>query len=122
MTVLGAMTIGGVEAVMVVEGGTPAAVFLAFVEQVLVPTLNEQDVVVLDNLAAHRDPRVRLAVERAGAQLLFLPPYSPDMNPIELGWSKLETYLRTVKAHSVTALEEALVKGLDLITPIDCAG
>jgi transposase len=73
--------------------------FLAYVEQVLVPTLRPGDVVVLDNLAAHKQPEVRTAIEQVGAVVRFLPPYSPDFNPIELAFAKLEAFVRTARAY-----------------------
>ena len=94
-TMIGALDVRGTRAMMTVEGGTDADVFEAFVEQVLVPKLRLGDVVVLDNVGAHKPDRIRRLVEAAGARLLFLPPYSPDLNPIELGWSKLKAVLRT---------------------------
>ncbi len=86
---LGALDARGVRAMMTVEGGTDADVFEAFLEQVLVRKLRPGDIVVLDNVGAHKPHRMRQLVEAAGARLLFLPPYSPDLNPIELCWSKM---------------------------------
>lgn len=122
LTVIGALTICGMEAVMTVDGGTTAAVFLAFVEQILVPTLLPGDYVVLDNLAAHKDPRIRDAVKGAGAHLVFLPPYSPHLNPIESCWAKVKGLLRTAKARTREALEAAVVEAIAAVSPIDCAG
>jgi len=84
-------------ATAVFDGPIDSVTFRAYVEQVLVPTLRAGDVVVLDNLAAHKQPEVRAAIERAGAHLRFLPPYRPDFNPIELAFAKLKAFLRAVR-------------------------
>jgi len=121
-TVLGALTIEGLVGLMTVEGGTTADVFLAFLTQVLLPQLQPGMLVVLDNLAAHRDPRVRQAAEAAGVKLVFLPPYSPEFNPIELTWSKLKWWLRMAKARTLEALDTALAWAMDIIDSRDAAG
>jgi transposase len=89
-TFVGALRLGGMTAPMVLDGAINGLAFLAYVEQVLVPTLSPGDIVVLDNLPAHKPRAVRDAIERAGAELHFLPPYSPDFNPIEMAFSKLK--------------------------------
>lgn len=122
VTVIGALSISGLEAVMTVNGGTSADVFLAFVEEVLVDAIFPGDIVILDNLSAHKEARVREAVKGLGARLVFLPPYSPDLNPIESAWSKLKEFLRSFKARSRDALDEAIAKAADLISPVECAG
>jgi transposase len=94
VTILGALSLTGLDAVMSVEGATDTAVFRAYVKQVLVPTLVAGDIVVMDNLSAHKVSGIREAIEAAGATLLYLPPYSPDYSPIENCWSKLKTSLR----------------------------
>jgi transposase len=91
LTILGALSCRGLEAVMTIEGATDAAVFRAFVTEVLAPTLQPGDIVVMDNLGAHKVDGIQAAIEAAGARLLFLPPYSPDWSPIEPCWSKLKT-------------------------------
>ena len=93
-TVVAALRLEGVGAPAVFDGPLDSARFLAYVEQVLVPTLRPGDVVVLDNLAVHKQPEVRIAIEQAGAYLRYLPPYSPDFNPIELAFAKLTAFLR----------------------------
>lgn len=118
-TVLGALTMGGVLAAMTIEAATDGAVFRAYVDEVLVPRLQPGQVVVLDNLAAHKARWVREAIEGAGCTLRYLPPYSPDLNPIEMIWAKLKSYLRGVKARARGVLEEALAAGLHRITPQD---
>lgn len=121
-TMIGALTIGGLEALMTIEGATDAAVFLAFVEKVLGPRLGPGDMVVMDNVGAHRDARIRHAVEAHGAKLVFLPPYSPDLNPIEECWSKVKHLLRSAAARSREALDQALARIVKLVTPMDAAG
>ena len=94
-------------------------VFLAFVEQVLVPRLEPGHLVILDNLGAHKVDGVRQLIERCGASVLYLPPYSPDFNPIEQAWSKLKQLLRGVKVRIVEKLEPALAQAITAITPAD---
>jgi transposase len=114
-TMIGALDVHGMRAMMTVEGGTDADVFEAFVEQVLIPKLRPGDIVVLDNVGAHKPTRIRLLIEAAGARLLFLPPYSPDLNPIELSWSKLKGVLKDFGARTRDALDLAIRRGMDLI-------
>lgn len=117
LTVLAALTTSGVLASMTIESPTDGDVFLAFVEQVLAPRLEAGHVVVLDNLAAHKVPGIRQLIENRGAQLLYLPPYSPDFNPIEQAWSKLKQLLRAVKARMLDQLEPAIAQAIAAITP-----
>ena len=117
LTVLAALTTGGVLASMSIESPTDGDVFLAFVEQVLAPRLEPGHVVILDNLAAHKVPGVRQFIENCGAQLLYLPPYSPDFNPIEQAWSQLKQLLRGVKARVLDQLEPAIARAIAAITP-----
>jgi len=118
---IGALGIQGIRVLMTVEGGTDADVFEAFVEQFLVRKLKPGDVVVLDNVGAHKPTRIRALVESAGARLLFLPPYSPDLNPIELGWSKLKGILKDFGARTRDALDAAIRRGVDLIGADDAS-
>jgi transposase len=122
LTLLGALSLRGVRAAMTVEAPTDGDVFLAYVEQVLGPRLEPGEVVILDNLAAHKVAGVRALVEARGAQLLYLPPYSPDFNPIEQAWSKVKQRLRAAKARTLPPLEEAITTALAAITPDDAAG
>lgn len=119
VTLLGALSAAGVEALMTVNGATDGEVFLVFVREVLSPTLSEGDVVIWDNLGAHRSQAVREVIEAKGARLLFLPPYSPDMNPIERCWSKIKTFLRAAKARTREALETAIKQALATVTESD---
>jgi transposase len=121
-TIIGALTIAGMAAVMTIEGGTSGAVFTAYVTNVLSPTLRAGNVVVLDNLAAHKVEEVRTAIEATGSRLLFLPPYHPDLNPIEEGWSKLKTFIRAMEPRSTADLDRSIALGATRITSSDAAG
>jgi len=117
LTVLAALTLEGMLASMTIESPTDGDVFLAFVEQVLGPRLQPGHIVILDNLGAHKVEGVRRLIEGRGAQLLYLPPYSPDFNPIEQAWSKLKQLLRGVKARVLDQLEPAIAQTIAAITP-----
>ena len=104
---------------MVIEGGTTGQVFTEYVREVLLPTLSVGDYVIADNLAAHKNAEAERLIRSAGANILFLPPYSPDMNPIEMMWSKVKAGLRRAKARPKEALEEALASALQSVTPSD---
>jgi transposase len=116
ITLLGAITLDGVLATMTIESPTDADVFLAYLEQVLCPRLLPGQIVVMDNLSAHKHARVRSLIEQTGAQLLYLPPYSPDFNPIEKCWSKIKEYLRTAKARLLDVLEQSITTAIASIT------
>jgi transposase len=105
----------------VFDGPIDNATFLAYIEQVLVPTLRPGDVVVLDNLVAHKQPEVRVAIEQAGALLRFLPPYSPDFNPIELAFAKLKAFLRAARPRTFDHVCELMAAALGLFMPDECA-
>ena len=105
---------------MVLDGAMYGAAFLAYVEKVLVPALEPGDVVVMDNLPAHRSAAAREAIQRAGAELRFLPPYSPDFNPIEMAFSKLKAHLKRRAARSIDELWEAIGEATDNFTPTEC--
>ena len=122
ITMLGALSLSGLTAMMTIEGGTTGEVFAAYVEHVLLPELSAGDCVVLDNLGAHRDQRARELIEGVGAKLVFLPPYSPDLNPIEYAWSKVKSLLKLAKARSHEALDEALGYVLNIVTPREAKG
>ncbi len=116
------MRLSGVAAPMTLDGAMTGAAFLVYVERFLAPTLRPGDIVVMDNLPAHKSKAVREAIEAAGAELWLLPPYSPDLNPIEMAFSKLKALLRAAAARTVDALEGAIADAIDAITPHDCAG
>ena len=119
LTLLGALSTKGVQASMTVEAATDAEVFLTFVEQVLTPTLRPGQIVVMDNLSAHKQRKICRLLAARQCRLWYLPPYSPDLNPIELAWSKLKTFLRGAKARLRPALEQAVGEGLRTITAKD---
>ena len=116
LTILGAMSLRGMIATMTIEEATDTEIFLAYVEQVLCPALQSGDVVVMDNLSSHKVNGVRELIQQAGAEVLYLPPYSPDLNPIEKAWAKLKQRLRSAKARTQEALDHALAEALQLIT------
>ncbi|MEJ2649504.1 MAG: IS630 family transposase [Sedimentisphaerales bacterium] len=121
-TMISSMRLDGSTACMVVDGATNKDIFRAYVEHILLPTLKAGDIVVLDNLSAHKNKQVKDMLESAGAQLWFLPPYSPDLNPIEQMWSKIKAILRRLKARTEEALIDAIAKALDAITDNDARG
>ena len=106
---------------MVLDGPVNGVWFQAYVDQVLVPTLSPGDVVIMDNLGSHKGPQVRASIEAIGAKLLYLPPYSPDFNPIENAFSKLKALLRKAAQRTVEGLWTAIGKLLDDFTPTQCA-
>jgi transposase len=120
-TLIAALDVGGMRCSTVVDGAVNSDVFEAFVQQVLCPQLRVGDVVVLDNLSSHKRRRTRELIESAGAQLLFLPPYSPDLNPIELVFSKVKQLLRSLACRTREALWNAMQSILDQVTPSDAA-
>jgi len=104
---------------LVVDGAVNGDLFEAFVEQVLVPALTVGDIVVMDNLSSHKRPRVQELIEAVGAELLYLPPYSPDLNPIEMIFSKIKQLLRSLAARTQSALWDSVQSVLDKVTPAD---
>ena len=104
----------------VFDGPIDNPTFLAYVEQVLVPTLHRGEIVVLDNLAVHKQPAVRAAIEAVGARLRFLPPYSPDFNPIEQAFAKLKAFLRAARPKTFDQVCALLATALRLFTPTEC--
>ena len=110
----------GITAPFVLDGPINGECFLAYVENVLVPTLSPGDMVLIDNLGSHKSPKVRIAIEAKGAGLCFLPRYSPDLNPIEMAFSKLKTLLRKACERSVEALWSRIGELLDLFPPNEC--
>jgi len=119
-TVIAALRLDGLIAPAVFNGPIDNATFLAYVEQVLVPTLRAGDVIVLDNLAVHKQPAVRAAVEAVGAHLRFLPPYSPDFNPIELAFAKLKAFIRAARPRTFDHVCQLIAAALGLFTPTEC--
>ena len=122
VSILGALTLHGPLPPMCINGATDGAVFLAYLERFLVPHLWPGAVVVLDNLGAHKVRGVREKIEAAGARLLYLPPYRPDFNPIEMAWSKLKSYLRQVAARTTETLDRAIAEGWQAVSASDAEG
>jgi transposase len=121
LTFIAALRCDGITAPCVLDGPINGQSFLAYVDQFLIPTLRPRDVVVMDNLGSHKGNAVRAAIKKAGATLIFLPPYSPDLNPIEQAFSKLKTLLRKENARTVTATWNAIGHLLDRFHPQECA-
>ena len=119
LTIIGALGASGLSALMTVDGATDGDIFRIYVGEVLCPTLREGDIVVMDNLGARKVRGIREAIEGCGAKLIYLPPYSPDLSPIERCWSKIKTALRAIGARTRRALERAIKKTLSTITESD---
>jgi transposase len=119
-TFVAALTVAGLTAPLVIDGAMNGDLFVAYAERVLVPTLAAGDVVVMDNLSSHKRARVRELIEGAGCAVLFLPPYSPDLNPIELAFAKLKALLRKAGRRTVDGLWEFLGQALDAFSPEEC--
>jgi transposase len=120
-TLVAALRLDGMTAPMVIDGAMNGEAFTAYAETLLAPTLSPGDIVIMDNLPAHKISGARAAIERAGATLLFLPPYSPDFNPIEQAIAKIKALLRKAAARTVNALHEAIASALDAFTQEECA-
>lgn len=121
-TMISSVRLDGATAAMVIEGATTGDVFEAYVREVLCPTLRPGDVVVMDNLSSHKRPTVERLIEQVGASVRFLPPYSPDLNPIEMMWSKVKAFLRAAKARTQQALLAAIAAALKTVTADDAKG
>ncbi len=121
-TLLSSMTTEGMGPSLTVEGATTARVFETYVEKVLLPSLKEGQIVVMDNLSAHRPKRIKELIEQHGCELLYLPSYSPDYNPIEEAFAKIKNLLRNAAARSKEALIEAIAAALSAITAEDIRG
>ena len=122
LTLIASMSLYGMGESMVVEGATDAKAFEVYVEHFLAPSLSEGQVVVMDNLGAHQPKRVRDLIEKRGAEVVFLPSYSPDLNPIEQAFSKIKNILRKLGARTHEALLGAMEEALSKVTPADAAG
>jgi transposase len=122
VTVLGALGLQGLHAVLTVDGATDTDVFRTYIKQVLGPTLTPGDIVVMDNLGAHKAVGIQQAIARRGARLRYLPPYSPDLSPIEPCWSKLKTALRRAKARTRAALDAAIAEAMMTVSHTDAWG
>ena len=120
-TFVAGLRLTGMMAPFVVDGPMNRSAFLAYVSRVLVPELKPGDVVILDNLPAHKGSRVRQAIEAGGASILYLPPYSPDFNPIENAFAKLKAFLRKAAERTIEGLWRVIGRLVDLFTPDECA-
>jgi transposase len=120
-TLIASMSLHGMGETMCIQGATDAKAFEVYIEHFLAPTLSEGQVVVLDQLGAHRPQRIRELIEERGAELVFLPSYSPDLNPIEEAFSKIKNILRKLAARTHEALLEAMEEALSKVTPADAA-
>ena len=120
-TFVAGLRIGGIIAPLVLDGPINRNAFEVYIEKVLVPELAAGDIIVMDNLSSHKGPAVRTMIEAAGAELLYLPPYSPDFNPIENAFSKLKALLRSAAERTVDGLWTAIGQIIDLFTPQECA-
>ncbi len=121
-TMISSVRLDGTSACMTIEGATNTEVFCAYVREVLVPALRPGDIVVLDNLGAHKNEKTLQRIRQAGAQVRFLPPYSPDLNPIEMMWSKVKALLRKTQARNHTDLLNAIAAALAAVTVQDALG
>jgi len=119
-TFVAALRLGGLTAPLVIDGALNGDLFVAYVEQQLVPTLRPGDVVILDNLSSHKRAAARAAIEAAGASVRFLPPYSPDLNPIEQVFAKLKALLRQARRRTIEELWDFLGQSLDAFAPPEC--
>jgi transposase len=122
MTAVAAIRLHGLTASATMPCPMDGELFLTYVERALLPVLRPGDVVVMDNLPSHKSPRVRERIESAGAGLLYLPPYSPDFNPIEMIWSKVKRLLRSAAARTIDTLHEAFGQALNAVSPADIQG
>ena len=121
-TMIGALALDGVRACFTVDAATDADIFQVFVEKVLPPALRPGDVVIWDNLPAHKHPGLETILASGNATLLPLPPYSPDFNPLEQCWSKVKEFLRSAQARTSEALEQAMAQALSMVTASDARG
>ena len=121
-TMIGAVRLDGSTACMAIEGATNTEVFRAFVSEILIPELRPNDIVIMDNLSAHKSETTLELIHKVGAEVLFLPPYSPDLNPIEKMWSKIKNSLRSSSARDLTNLIHAIALALQKVTAQDASG
>ena len=121
-TILSSIRLDGSNAHTVYSGGTTGVKFLTYLKETLIPTLRKGDIVVMDNLRTHHIEEVRTVLENAGMTVLYLPPYSPDFNPIEMMWSKVKAHLRKLKKRTEETLREGIEEAFKLITHEDCVG
>lgn len=121
-TILSSIQLGGDMVYTVYPGGTTAARFANYLQEKLIPTLSEDAIIVMDNMRSHHAKAVRQILDTSGIRYLYLPPYSPDLNPIEKMWSKIKAYLRRVKVRTASELPDAIEKAFSTVRPSDCFG
>lgn len=121
-TILSSIRLNGKSAHTVYQGGTTAERFAEYLENILLPTLSENDVIIMDNMRTHHAKVVKGILDASGIKYLYLPPYSPDLNPIEKMWSKIKAYLRKVKVRTASELPGAIEKAFSTVRPPDCSG
>ena len=121
-TMISSIRLDGTTACLTIKGATDTEVFRAYVAEVLVPVLRPGDIVVMDNLRPHKNPQTLELIKQAGAEVLFLPAYSPDLNPIEKMWSKVKNRLRSIAARTLEQLQAAIATALAEVTAKDAAG
>lgn len=121
-TILSSVKLTGETAYTTYSGGTTGVIFVDYLENVLIPTLEKGDIVIMDNMRSHHIKKVAKVLENAGMKLLYLPPYSPDFNPIEKMWSKIKAILRKLKARSIEALPKAIKLAFNSVSSSDCRG
>jgi transposase len=122
VTMIGALALDGFRGFMTIDAGTSAEVFLAFVQQQLAPNLRPGDTVVMDNLSAHKTADVRKAIRAVGADVMFLPPYSPEFNPIERAWAKLKDFVRRLPTLTRSDFDDAVANAMDAVSSDDIRG
>jgi transposase len=120
LTFVAGLRLDGITAPFVVDCAMNGAIFIQYLQQCLVPTLRPGDIVIIDNLSAHKRDKVREIVEAAGAALRYLPPYSPDLNPIEQSFAKLKAHLRKAKERTIPALSDRIGQAIDCFAPTEC--
>lgn len=122
LTLIASLSLEGIDAAMLLDGAADRPSFQVYIERILVPTLRPGQLVILDNLSVHKQAALRAAIQAVGCRVLFLPSYSPDMNPIELAFSKIKAYLRRVGARTKESLEVAISQAIDLVSSDDATG
>lgn len=121
-TILSSIRLDGKTAHTIYQGGTTAERFAGYLKDTLLPTLSKDDIIVMDDMRSHHARAVRDILDASGIRYLYLPPYSPDLNPIEKMWSKIKAYLRKEKVHIASGLPDAVEKAFSTVTPSDCLG
>lgn len=121
-TILSSIRLNGKASYVIYQGGTTAERFAQYLTNTLIPTLSENDIIIMDNMRSHHAKAVKQLLDSSGIKYLYLPPYSPDLNPIEKMWSKIKAYLRKVKVRKVSGLPDAIEKAFSTISSSDCLG